>query len=567
MWSASTTTCRSPTGATAPMAPDADDWGGPYDPDYLRANIAGGEGFDWYYASDADRRAGSAHADHRSGLWRAVGLAGQGSGRRGGASAHHDRPGGVRSGSATAWVPKSKPIWFTELGCGAVDKGANQPNVFGDPKSSEDARPYFSNGTPDPLAQRQALRAHLDHWADDANNPASDIYDGRMLERIAIWTWDARPYPAFPAETGVWSDGPNHATGHWLTGRARRHGERRAGPRRRRRFRRDARSGRGCAALCPRLCRRRADHGAGRVAAAARGLGAWHSRYARGAGAAPGECASRGNDRRGRGDRCAADGAAAARSGRSHRAGGAGLPRSRSRLSERAPRRRCCRPAARSTARPRLWCSMLAAPGRRPNGCCSTAPPSATRWSSPPRHRWRDLRSATRSRWPGRGTGRSRSSNCATGWRGRSPPVPCRRCWRSPASAPARHRSANAPPPKSRPGARRGASAAGAGGCRSHTAGAGQLCAALAGQHQRHRRIERRDAGAAQHRRDARRTARPAAAGGDVHLGRRQCGDGAALRRAPVVARRRRSAGRGQPHRGGNRFRPLGGDRLCRSPN
>ena len=35
----------------------------------------------------------------------------------------------------TAWVPQSKPIWFTEIGCPAVDQGANQPNVFLDPKS------------------------------------------------------------------------------------------------------------------------------------------------------------------------------------------------------------------------------------------------------------------------------------------------------------------------------------------------------------------------------------------------------------------------------------------------
>ena len=39
--------------------PDAGDWDGPYDTDYLTANIAGGEGFDWYYASDADRLSGT----------------------------------------------------------------------------------------------------------------------------------------------------------------------------------------------------------------------------------------------------------------------------------------------------------------------------------------------------------------------------------------------------------------------------------------------------------------------------------------------------------------------------
>src|SRR5690606_17074144 len=27
------------------------------------------------------------------------------------------------------------------------------------------------------------------------------------------------PYPAFPAREDVWADGPNHRTGHWLSGR------------------------------------------------------------------------------------------------------------------------------------------------------------------------------------------------------------------------------------------------------------------------------------------------------------------------------------------------------------
>ena len=50
------------------------------------------------------------------------------------------------SAAPTAWVPQSKPIWLTEIGCPAVDKGANQPSVFPDPKSSESGFPYFSNG-------------------------------------------------------------------------------------------------------------------------------------------------------------------------------------------------------------------------------------------------------------------------------------------------------------------------------------------------------------------------------------------------------------------------------------
>ena len=182
--------------------------------DYLGGNVAAGEGVDWYYASDAARAAGvrTAIADGTHGepwVWRYKDIRGWWS------HWHHDRPGGVRKTTPTAWVPGSKPIWMTEIGCGAVDKGANQPNIFGDDKSGEGGRPYFSNGTPDPLLQRQFLRAHQRHWRNPANNPAGMV----DVSRIYHWTWDARPFPAFPAQSEVWADGPNHRTGHWLTGR------------------------------------------------------------------------------------------------------------------------------------------------------------------------------------------------------------------------------------------------------------------------------------------------------------------------------------------------------------
>ncbi len=190
-----------------PLADQRED-AGLYDIATLQDSIAGGEGFDWYYASDDDRTAGARTliTDGAYGepwVWRYKDLASWWS------EPHHDRPGGVRSSTPTDWVPGSKPIWFTELGAPAIDRGANQPNVFLDAKSSESFTPYFSSGVPDALIQRQMLRAVLDQWAD------SD-----MVERIALWTWDARPYPAFPALGEVWADGVNHATGHWLTGRA-----------------------------------------------------------------------------------------------------------------------------------------------------------------------------------------------------------------------------------------------------------------------------------------------------------------------------------------------------------
>ncbi|MDN5933065.1 MAG: hypothetical protein L0I24_18700, partial [Pseudonocardia sp.] len=35
----------------------------------------------------------------------------------------------------------------------------------------------------------------------------------------AAWTWDARPYPAFPSRSDVWTDADNWRLGHWLNGR------------------------------------------------------------------------------------------------------------------------------------------------------------------------------------------------------------------------------------------------------------------------------------------------------------------------------------------------------------
>jgi hypothetical protein len=191
-----------------------------HDAAYLAGNIAGGEDYDWYYASDADRAAqirtpiGDA-AYGKPWVWRAKDLAGWWS------NAHYDRADGTESASPTDWVPESKPIWLTELGCPAADKGANQPNVFFDAKSSESALPYFSNGERDDLIQRRFLEAHLNHWNDPAKNPASGVYAGRMVDadNIYSWCWDARPFPFFPSRDDVWGDAGNYHLGHWLNGR------------------------------------------------------------------------------------------------------------------------------------------------------------------------------------------------------------------------------------------------------------------------------------------------------------------------------------------------------------
>ena len=195
-------------------------WPAIYDRAYLQANIAGGEGFDWFYASAADRSAQirTAITDGAAGkpwVFRPKDILAWWQNQ------HFNRPGGVEIGAPTAWVPQSKPIRFTELGCPAIDRGTNQPNVFFDPKSSESFTPYFSRGWRDDAIQRAYLEASYLHWGDPANNPTSGIYGGRMVHvpECAAWTWDARPYPFFPELTDVWTDGPNWRLGHWLTGR------------------------------------------------------------------------------------------------------------------------------------------------------------------------------------------------------------------------------------------------------------------------------------------------------------------------------------------------------------
>ena len=198
----------------------AEGWPAIYDRAYLQANIAGREGFDWFYASAADRSAQvrTPVTDGAAGkpwVFRYKDL------RAWWSNPHFNRPGGVESGTPTAWVPQSKPIRFTELGCPAIDRGTNQPNVFFDPKSSESFTPYFSRGWRDDTIQRAYLEATYLFWGEAANNPLSSVYGGRMVDvpECAAWTWDARPYPFFPELTDVWTDGPNWRLGHWLTGR------------------------------------------------------------------------------------------------------------------------------------------------------------------------------------------------------------------------------------------------------------------------------------------------------------------------------------------------------------
>ncbi len=192
-----------------------------YNLEYLQSNIMGGEGFDWYYANGEARRfqVRTPITDGAYGedwIYRPKDLLSWWT------KGHANRIAGVQQPGYTDWIPKSKPFWFTEIGCPAVDKGTNQPNVFVDPKSSESALPHFSNGGRDEFIQTRYLQALYGFWNDPLNNPESLEFAGRMVDmsRAHVWAWDARPSPAYPERLDVWSDGGSYARGHWISGRS-----------------------------------------------------------------------------------------------------------------------------------------------------------------------------------------------------------------------------------------------------------------------------------------------------------------------------------------------------------
>ena len=223
--SASTITRRWPTGATTPTISTARSPTSIYDRDYLAGNLAA-----------ARLTTGTTPTMPRAMRRRArrspTGSASRGcSGRRisgiSGRNAHYERVGGAELAAPTAWVPQSKPIWLTEFGCPAVDKGANQPSVFPDPKSSESGAAVFlqrraRRPDPAPLPRSRARRARSGLRRERERSIRS--------RRSMAGAWSSRapsicgpgtrgPIRHFRQLTDAWSDGANWETGHWLTGR------------------------------------------------------------------------------------------------------------------------------------------------------------------------------------------------------------------------------------------------------------------------------------------------------------------------------------------------------------
>lgn len=198
---------------------------GPSDLAYLRARLNSGEAYDWQYADPGGRAAQTRlpitdGAYGKPWVFRPKDLWGWWS------NPHIARSGGVET-AATAFVPGAKPIWLTEIGVPAVDKGANAPNVFPDPGSAEGGYPYFSSGARDDLVQARALEAIISGFDparagfEASRNPVHPGSGLRMVDpaSIFVWSWDARPFPAFPDLGAVWADGGNYETGHWINGR------------------------------------------------------------------------------------------------------------------------------------------------------------------------------------------------------------------------------------------------------------------------------------------------------------------------------------------------------------
>ena len=196
-----------------------------YDVAYLAKRMQSGEAYDWYYPSLADRVAQNRvpitdGAYQKPWVWRGKDLYGWWS------NLHIERVDGIELSHATPWQPFSKPIWLTEVGCPAVDKGANMPNLFPDAKSAQASLPFGSSGADDDLMLLRYIQAVLAAFDVQAGagapaNPLAPDGKTRMIDadHIAFWSYDARPFPAFPHLRSVWSDGASYHTGHWLNGR------------------------------------------------------------------------------------------------------------------------------------------------------------------------------------------------------------------------------------------------------------------------------------------------------------------------------------------------------------
>lgn len=218
---------------------------------YLKANIEGGEKFNWFYSDSINLGrgrdpngtdlqvslpAGDRLTQSRAPFSQNQEILGNKQIRWWWNNTHQalydvgDGLGEVPQGPPTAWLPQSKSIIFTEYGFPASDKCTNQPNVFYDASSTESGTAYWSiwrsaDGgrflpQPDQNLSLLALQAIYEYWFVDGNNAVSRA-GLKMIEPAfcSVWNWDARPFPTFPVLSNIWGDTSNWQAGNWLNGK------------------------------------------------------------------------------------------------------------------------------------------------------------------------------------------------------------------------------------------------------------------------------------------------------------------------------------------------------------
>ncbi|HUB64450.1 MAG TPA: glycoside hydrolase TIM-barrel-like domain-containing protein [Methylocella sp.] len=221
-----------------------------YSKPYLKANIEGGEKFNWYYADSnnlgrgrdpngTDLQVSVPEGDRltqtRHPFYPQQEILGNKQLRWWWNNQHYalydTGSGEVPQGSATGWVPQSKSIVFTEYGFPSNDKCTNQPNVFFSAGSVESGTAFWSiwepaDGGPDAFLpkpdqnlQLLALEAFYEYWFVDGNNAAAGGVEMIQPAFCSVWNWDARPFPVFPNLFQIWGDVSNWQAGNWLNGK------------------------------------------------------------------------------------------------------------------------------------------------------------------------------------------------------------------------------------------------------------------------------------------------------------------------------------------------------------
>lgn len=215
--------------------------------DYLKANIEGGEKFNWFYNNSNNLGMGTdpngsgvlislPEGDRliqsRNQFFSGQELLANKQLRWWWNNVHQaiydTGTGFIRQGAKTQWVAQSKSITFTEYGFASVDRAPNQPNVFFSASAAGSQTPFWSKWMPTggprqaPVAsdamQDLGLAAVYEYWFVDGNNITSPR---NMIEPVfcSAWNWDARPFPSFPGVSAAWGDWVNWRVGFWINGK------------------------------------------------------------------------------------------------------------------------------------------------------------------------------------------------------------------------------------------------------------------------------------------------------------------------------------------------------------